>query len=122
MGLYTDNAAHKGRDLIDPHALKPRPLPRQMPQVTVFPAGSIGARTPSAHDVETQEVLNYGLLPCEQPFQNEAAAFPHNRPIDDVPWNRGVKRQDDAVRHNKGGFLRSFIARYERRVEASIGP
>jgi hypothetical protein len=49
MRLCPDNAAHEGRTLSD----SVRPLPRQIPPVIVFPAVSLGARTPLAHGFET---------------------------------------------------------------------
>jgi hypothetical protein len=59
LSMDTDNAAHKGRSLMDPARFpRFRPARRQMPVVTVVPAGSIGARPPCALEIET-----YALTP-----------------------------------------------------------
>ena len=52
-----------------------------MPVVTVFPAGSLGARMPGAHDIETYgsleartpgpELETYGRTFSDRPFQIE---------------------------------------------------
>src|SRR5262245_18160315 len=71
MGFYTDNAPHWGRSL---DLWSPRPLPRQMPMVTVFPAVSNGARTPGAHVFETRVVENFRAR-YERPVQIKALRF-----------------------------------------------
>src|SRR5262249_49214392 len=115
MGLFTDDAAHEHRTLICTRA---RPGPRQMPVVTVFPAVSVGARTPGAHHLEKNPRVASvtgpltGALPEEhRPFQIEAAARPLTRPSDPPqPRLPGPlsQRQDDVIpRQSQGAFLRS---------------
>src|SRR5262249_13185814 len=100
--------------LIDPS----RPDPRLMPVVTVFPAGSLGARTPGAHDVEPG--------PLNRPIQNGAPALPLTRPPGAHGVGCHIQRQGEGIRvarTNKPPFsLRSLPPRYVRGVEASKGP
>src|SRR5262249_23871323 len=136
MVFYPENAPHEGRPLLDlAQGLlvfrRFRPVRRQISVVTVFPAVSIGARTPGAHDVET-----YGLICAAQqdrPIQIETAALPLNRPHEGYGVGCSSQRQR-GVRENKAVFYarkrgvggmagsRCSIPPYERRVEASIEP
>src|SRR5262249_22244037 len=93
MVFYPENAAHYGRTLIDEGGRLirrdaadvgsiRRPARRQIPVVTVFPAGSTGVRSPGAHDVETYGPISYARQ--DRPIQIETAASPLNRPFQGV--------------------------------------
>jgi hypothetical protein len=116
MVFCPENAAHYGRTLID-SPVRLRPPRRLNPVVMVFPAGSLGVRTPGAPDVETV----VATPTFERPIQIEAAFSPLNRPREGQRVGCRAQRQP-GVRENKGVFFRCWILRYERRVEASKGP
>ena len=78
-----------------------RPARRQIPVVTVFPAVSTGARTPSAHSVETYGLISYARQ--DRPIQIETAASPLNRPHEARGGGCRSQRQR-GVRENKAVF------------------
>ena len=93
-----------------------------MPVVTVFPAGSIGARTPGAHDVETRGLASDARpdRPCQS--EGKTAVWQPKRPFQGrAGWSPEV--EDEPICQNKiAFFLRNLIPRYVRRVEDSTGP
>src|SRR5262245_59174785 len=81
MGLCTDNAAHEGRMSIDPAPIRHSPVPPHMPVVFVFPAGSLGLRTPGGREVEPLVLNPWACI--DPPVHIEDAGritWPPNRP------------------------------------------
>src|SRR5262249_12408735 len=142
MGLFTDDGAHEGRKSRDVgwRACGQWPGPRQLPVETVFPAVSLGARTPDAREREPWGLTMPYLcasdsIACfvgrhdfcgpnvegEDPLV-EAPAWPLNRPFQGrAGWSFEL---EDGLLQNKA--VRCWVSRQIRVlrlvVKASIAP
>jgi hypothetical protein len=124
MRLCAHNAAHQGWTLI----FSLRPVPRQIPVVIIFPPGSVGARTPGAHDLETYGLTSFArrrwIPQPDRPSEVEQPTLPLNRPLQGPPVGRSFELEDGLLQSKFVCVLRSRFINGRRAVvaKASICP